>query len=92
MHQFDWRCKGGMHSAWAIIEAENRGTRSADRSMDDTRQAPHREIGQIRGRRPAPKRPKAIKNSRAFLSGVRNLNKLLNRMLLAQRGRFKHSG
>jgi hypothetical protein len=24
LHQFEWGCKDGIHSAWAIIEAENR--------------------------------------------------------------------
>ena len=24
LHQFEWGCKDGVHSAWAIIEAENR--------------------------------------------------------------------
>ena len=24
LHHFDWGCKDGVHSAWAIIEAENR--------------------------------------------------------------------
>ncbi len=24
LHYFDWGCKDGVHSAWAIIEAENR--------------------------------------------------------------------
>ena len=24
LHHFEWGCKDGVHSAWAIIEAENR--------------------------------------------------------------------
>jgi hypothetical protein len=24
LHNFEWGCKDGVHSAWAIIEAENR--------------------------------------------------------------------
>jgi hypothetical protein len=25
LHHFDWGCKAGVHSGWAIIEAENDG-------------------------------------------------------------------
>jgi hypothetical protein len=24
IHQFEWGCKDGIHSAWAIVDAENR--------------------------------------------------------------------